>query len=78
MRLAAHTSGRRTEARTAFPTSLAAQPGVVFFSPCLFGPVGDLADRPLDFLAAALSETAPLECVFLPALVFPPLESLVD
>ena len=53
------------------------QPGVVFFSPCFTGPVGDALERP-DFFAAALSETAPLECVFLLAVVLPPLLSLVD
>jgi hypothetical protein len=40
--------------------------------------VGELADRPPDFLAAAFSETAPLECVFLLEWLFPPWESLVD
>jgi hypothetical protein len=50
---------------------------VVRFSPCLTGPVGEALDRP-ELFAAALSETAPLECVFFFAWVFPPLLSLVD
>src|SRR4051812_39808416 len=55
-----------------------AQCGVLFFSPCLFGPVGDPAER-ADFLAAAFSDTAPLERpLLLVAWVLPPLESLVD
>jgi hypothetical protein len=39
--------------------------------------VGEERDDP-DFLAAALSETVPLEWVFFVACVFPPLVSLVD
>ena len=54
------------------------QRGVVFFSPCLPGPVGDAAER-VDFLATAFSDTAPLAlCLLRPAWVLPPLESLVD
>lgn len=59
-------------------TDIFDQRGVLFFSPCLLGPVGDPAER-LDFLATAFSETAPLDLRLLRAAWFlPPLESLVD
>jgi hypothetical protein len=48
--------------------------GVVFFSPCLCGPVGELVEL---FLACALSPVWPVAAVFLGAWFLPPWESLV-
>ena len=48
--------------------------GVVFFSPCLCGPVGELAEL---FLAWALSPVWPVAAVFLGEWFLPPWESLV-
>ena len=51
---------------------------MLFFSPCFCGPVGEVEERPPDFFAAAFSDTAPLECVFLAEWVLPPWLSFVD
>ena len=48
--------------------------GVVFFSPCLWGPVGEEAEL---FLACALSPVWPVVAVFLGEWFLPPWESLV-
>ena len=56
------------------PKSTDLRHGVVFFSPCFWGPVGEVAEL---FLAWALSPGLPVAAVFLGAWFLPPWESLV-